>query len=217
MSGRATPHALALGVWLLVVGGAMATRPFKKGLFGPDGLESMAFLVLLLAFASSRRLRALLASIGRPRALLVTAVLALVLWGQLVRDNRVSFPFLQWSMYTKKDPPNDYLEYVARYRSGDTGLFPFGRLTSFSGSQLSDSQGRVLENRITKWLDPEEGEVASDAARAELAKLVATYNAGHGDDPVVHLAVMRRSVPIRGFTGRESIRSEQILELRFDD
>jgi hypothetical protein len=217
MSERARAYVAAAGLWLLVVGGALATRRFKKGLFGPDGLESMAFLVLLLAFASSARLRALLAGIGRPRAPLVAAVLGLVLWGQLARDNRVSFPFLQWSMYTHEDPPNHYLEYVATHRSGAAGLFPFGRLTAFSGSQASNAQGRVLENRITKWLTPEEGEIASDAARAELAKLVATYNAAHAGDPVVRLSVMRRSFAIRGFTGRESIRSEALLEMRFDD
>lgn len=216
MSERARAYGAAAGLWLLVVGGAMSTRPFKKGLFGLDGLESMAFLLLLLAFASSARLRALLAGIGRPRALLVAAVLGLVLWGQLARDNRVSFPFLHWSMYTHKRPPNHYLEYVATYRSGEAGLFPFGRLTLFSGSQVLDPQGRMLESRITMWLTPEEGEIASDAARAELEKLVATYNAAHAADPVVRLSVMRRRVPIQGFTGRESIRSEALLEMRFD-
>jgi hypothetical protein len=216
MSERARAYVAAAGLWLLVVGGAMSTRPFKKGLFSLDGLESMAFLLLLLALASSARLRALLAGIGRPRALLVAAVLGLVLWGQLARDNRVSFPFLHWSMYTHKRPPNHYLEYVATYRSGEAGLFPFGQLTLFSGSQVLDPQGRMLESRITTWLTPEEGEIASDAARAELEKLVVTYNAAHAADPVVRLSVMRRRVPIQGFTGRESIRSEALLEMRFD-
>lgn len=217
MSERARACLLAVGLWLLVVGGARATRRFEKDLFDLDGLECLAYLVLLLSFASSKRLRMLLAGMGPVRSFLVAAVLGLVLWGQLARDNRVSFPFLEWSMYTHKRPASDYLEYVATHRSGGTGPFPFGQLIVFAGSQVLSPQGRMLESRFARWFDREAGEIASDGARAELAKLVATYNAMHGADPVVRLSVMRRNVPIHAYAGRASIRSEVLLELRFDE
>lgn len=203
-------------LWLLIVGGAAATRPFGPGPFGADALESLAVGALLLAFASSAQVRSLLADIGRPRALFVTALLGLVLWGQLARDNRTSFPFLHWSMYTDPDPPRTYLEFEVRYRNGETGPFRFGQLTSFSGSKFLAPKGRALESRITKWLDPARGALVPDEARAALAKLVATYNARHRDNPVASLAVVRRRVPSSGFAGRESVLREPLFEMGFE-
>ena len=217
MSERAKAHALALVLWLLVVGGALATRPFEADCCGHDAFESLAMGALLLAFAASRRVRSLLGGIGLPRALFVSALLGLALWGQLARDNRVSFPFLAWSMYTKQDPPSEYLDFEVRYRNGETGRFPFGQLASFAGSKFMVPQGRALENRITQWLDPERGALDPETARTELGKLVATYNARHPDNPVVSMTVLRCSVPIRDFAGRESVVREPLLEVGFDD
>lgn len=215
MSERAKARAIALLLWLLVVVGASAARPLEEGLLGPDGIERVAVLGLLLAFASSRRLRALLAGIGAPRAFFVIALVCFVLWGQLARDNRASFPFLHWGMYTSRAPSNEYLDFEVRYRNGETGLFPFGELASFSGSMFLPSRGRALENGVAKWLRPEAA--TPDRARAELAKLAATYNRLHPGAPVVSMTVVRRVVPIRAFTGRETVRREPILELRFDE
>lgn len=215
MSERPRACALALLLWLLVVCGARVTRPVEGGLLGTDAIESAAVLVLLLAFASSQRLHALLAAIGAPRALFVTALLALVLWGQLARDNRASFPFLHWSMYTARNPSNEYLEFDVRRRSGEAGPFPFGDLASFSGSAFLPSRGRALENAVTKWLGRETFDPAR--ARAELAKLVATYNGQHPADPVVSLTVARRVVAIRDFEDRDSVGREPLLEMAFDE
>jgi hypothetical protein len=217
MSEGAKARVLALVLWGLAVGGASATRPFEGGFFGPEALESLAAGVLLLAFAASQRLRSLLTGIGAPRALFVTALLGLLLWGQLARDNRASFPFLHWSMYTSRTPSNAYLEFEVRYRNGETGPFPFGQLTSFSGSKFLAPQGRALENRITKWSRPAPGAPVPAMARAELAKLAATYNARHRDNPVASMSVVRRTVPIHDFTGRESVLREPLLEIGFDD
>jgi len=217
MSERAKARVLALVLWGLVVGAARATRPFEAGLLGPEVLESLAAGALLLAFASSRQVRSQLAGIGSPRALFVIALLGLVLWGQLARDNRASFPFLHWSMYTSRAPSNEYLEFEVRYRNGETGLFPFGQLTSFSGSKFLAPQGRALENRLTKWLRPGPGAPVPAMARAELAKLAATYNARYRGNPVVSMTVVRRTVPIQDFTGRESVLREPLLEMGFDD
>jgi hypothetical protein len=201
---------VACAFWLLVVGAAMATRTFKRGLWGADGLESAAMLILLLGCASSQRLRASLAGIGMPRLLFVAGLTGLVLWGQLVRNNRVSYPFLQWSMYTKKDPPNEYFEYRVRHRSGEQGLFRFGELMAFTGPE-----GRVLENRIARALQPDAEGGLPAAGSDALRELVATYNRSHQEDPVVHMLVTRLTVPIRDFAGRESIRREPVLEVRF--
>lgn len=205
--------SFALLLWLLVVAGARATRPLDAR--GPDGIESTAILVLLLTFAASQRLRSLLADVGRLRALFVIALLGLVLWGQLARDNHASFPFLPWSMYTATNPSNEYLEFEVRYRSGGTGPFAFGRLASFRGSKFLPSRGRALENGITKRL--RRNPFVPDRARAELAKLVATYNRQNPSDPVVALTVVRRVVPIHAFTGRDSVRREPLLEMGFDE
>jgi hypothetical protein len=217
MSERTKAQLLALALWGFVVCAALATRPFETGFFGPEALESVAVGALLLAFASSRRIRALLVGIGAPRALFVIALLGLSLWGQLARDNRTTFPFLHWSMYTSKAPQSRYVEFEVCYRNGETGLFPFGQFTSFSGSKFLPSRGRTLENRITKWLDPARGARGPDTARAELAKLAATYNARHRDNPLAALSVVRRSVPIHDFAGRASVSREVLLEMRLDD
>lgn len=205
-------RAVAALVWLIVVAGAAATRPFERA----ERIESLAIGALLLAFASSARVRELLAAIGRPRAAFVIALLGLVLWGQLARDARASFPFLPWSMYTNPAPQPAYLEFEARYRDGATGPFPFGALATFAGSKFLSSKGRALENRITQWLDPARGALAPDRARAELGKLAATYNAQHPGDPVVSIAVVRRVVPIQAFASRESIAREPLLELAIE-
>ena len=217
MTVRARAAALAVGLWALVVAGANATRPFEGGLRGTVALESLAVGLLLLALALSSRLRSLLGAIGRVRALWVIALLALVLWGQLARDNRASFPFLHWSMYTSPTPANEYLDFEVRYRSGRTGLFPFGALATFSGSRFVASQGRALEARAAQWLAPARGGPVPQSARAELAKLVATYNARHRDDPIATLIVARRRVPIRDFAGRTSVLREPLLEMDFDE
>lgn len=217
MSATVRAYAIAVALWAIVVGSAPATSSAGGELAAPDLIERAAIGLLLLGFASSARLRTLLAVIGALRACLVLALLGLVLWGQILRDNRTSFPFLHWSMYTRSAPPTDYVDFEVRHRSGATGTFPFERLTSFSGSNFLRPRGRALETRVTSWVRAGDGSLAPAAARAELAKLVAIHNARHGDDPIVALTVVRRVVPLHGFTGRESVGREPLLELRFDE
>ena len=167
--------------------------------------EAVVLLALILGAAAVAPLRSLIMRTGW-RAVLLLLLPALVCWGQLVRNDTRTYPFISWNMYTNADTLPEFLEYVAVYADGTRGDFPFHLMISMSG-------GRPLESRFGKQIRSAPGPEQAETVKQELRILAELYNRRFPENPVEKIIVNRLVIDVRAFDPVRGPGSIMLLEV----
>jgi len=196
------------GIWLLALGPVFATGKFRFTLKNPDWIEAIVLWFGLMAILSSASLRATLWNQGTACKWLLVLLTVMILHGQFARNSSASFPFVSWGMYTNPRPTPKYASWTVTYRDGSVGEFPFQKVSNRGGIRpfLERFQKLVLRPEA----DPNEVERLHRG-------LVALFNHRHSDNPIVEMQLLRRTIPIDSFSGRESISGEVVAVFTFRD
>jgi hypothetical protein len=127
-------------------------------------------------------------------------------------ESKRTWPFVQWKMYTSFRTVPTYLEYEARFASGERDHYPFSAVGPKSSPRAFMGRFHRGLDRVASP-DPEILEVNVAGLVEDMRDLMRIYNARHPDDPIVAMAVYRRVVPTRGYTGPESVERRKLAVL----
>lgn len=176
--------------------------------------EAGMYLLLFLACASYKPLRAAFLGLDRYRRAFLGAFLLAAVLGQLAKSAKTTYPFSAWGMYANAHPSSEYLNFEAVLRSGATIPFPF---TQVSPSTSSRPFIQHFTRRINRMRRIDDGEPGRDEALTEieglLSAVVAVYNRRHPRDPIRAVRADACSIPIDTYRDRSSIRCQRVLSL----
>lgn len=203
-------NALVVIYWAAIVFiGFLSPSAGKK-----VALESILFLVLLLAIWNTHAFRSLFMQFSKPHKSLLLALIGLVLLGQVISSHRISHPFPEWAMYCGAEPRKTYNEYQAVYASGDTAHFPFHEVAPVIS--VRGFMGRF--NNIARPIKNFEVLNAQDSAALDslahnLKVVMRLYNEEHNKNPIRSIHVSQRAVPVEGYVDRSSVVKIPILQV----
>ena len=181
-------------------------------------VEGIVYLLLLIALARWRPLRAPFTRLHPGHKALLGGFLALVLIAQLGQLSRRSFPFVAWRMFTGTVNSTEvpFYEYRGTLRSGETVVLRPARLVP------SLKNGRFvgkLKSLAARALSKEESRSRTEHRRRYSETLVALgglYNRENPDDPLASIQVYRCSVDLRDYVDDSSIRRTAVWRVDVD-
>jgi len=171
-------------------------------------LEALLYAALALWLASRRPVRELVRALGPGQRAFAAALVAALVGGQLFDDGARTFPFVPWAMYTQRSPGDPvFCEYRLRRASGS-----LEDLTAFRPGAAMSVQ---MHHRLEVLSAQIEG-AGDEAARTNLLRdydhvlqtVAAAAASRRSDDPPVAVEVERVTVPLRSYSGPESLRRE---------
>lgn len=159
---------------------------------------------LLLADPAVRRVGACL---GRRRSVVLTVLLGMFAFCHLVRvpgEGLRTYPFVEWSMYTRPSAHSTYMRFLATHASGRRAHYPF--------EELYGRAPRAMMRRFEPAAKAALGDSAPDRAAAarrgledDLRRLTDVYNRRHAADPIVTLEAEHCTFVTKEYHGRDSI------------
>ena len=149
-------------------------------------VEGLAYLALYLGLLSFAPVREWITAIPSPYRAVVTALVFLATWGQLVVDSRTTFPFPAWTMYARPEP-RTLLEYY-RYRGVDARgqevwVDPAEELTFVNSAEIA-SRVKYIGRPATSPTDGPRRDEARQKVRDLLTAIATAYDRSHPDAPL---------------------------------
>lgn len=195
-SGRAVTATL---VSLAVVGCLVpgATRALEVA-------AAVAVGRLLLRDAAVRRV---IASLGRARTAAVAILFGAFAFFHLVGirgEGLKTYPFVEWSMYTRPSSRSTFMRFVATHASGRRAHYPFEDLYGRSPRSMM----RRFEPAARMALGesgPDRAEAARRGLEDDLQRLAELHDRRHPADPIVALDAEHCMIVTAEYRGRESV------------
>lgn len=191
----------------VAVGLLVSTRPPLIRFL--DFWETLPYLLFLFLLAARPVLRTLLGELDTGRRVLALGFFALLFAGQIASDSKRTYPFVQWKMYTSIRPGTTWLEYEAGFASGDRRHYPFEEVGPRSSPRAFMGRFQRTVERVEKNPSALHGKDAAGLL-ADMRHLARLYNRRNQDDSITNITVYRRTVPVRAYTGPESVERRRL-------
>jgi hypothetical protein len=195
--------------WLVVAGAGLSLRSQGSRVTSTAIVESLFHLAVLLFLARQDALRDLLAELPRPRRWLLIGLFGLLLIGQLGGRNRLTFPFVQWGMYTNSFAGNRYLDYTATREDGVEIRFPIVEVYPTAGRHIVWKVAPLMAVGMRGNAGP-----SRDDALAQVDALLLAYgrryNNARPTAPVKGIHVWECAIPIDDYRGPSSITRRRV-------
>jgi hypothetical protein len=187
---RIGPIALVIAVV------AIALAQFVDGI--EDAVETTVLLALVALFVASPSVRQFVAAAPRAHRFVAIPILAAVVMGQIVNENRALFPFAAWSMYASGVPEENRGTNLTRL----IGIDETGRRQVLDVESLFGLMTRraiqPLDGRTTAYLaarTPTDRRTIQDAMALRVQAVMRTWNERHPERPIRHIEIERAWLP----------------------
>ncbi len=144
--------------------------------------------------------------LGVLRVTIISLILFCTILGQGLKNNKLTYPFSYWGMYSDKYTGNTYTEFLISLDDGTELHYPFRDLTFFSRRAFM----RKVENMdriVNRFPDSDEMVARVDQKKLDsfLTGLTLIYERQNPDSKVVRFDIYLVSIPVHNWQGLESL------------
>lgn len=177
-----------LAYWA-VIAAAAYRHTIRPG--GETLLEMAAQLLLLLALFAIPALRSAFIELRSGYKLLVAGLGAVILAGQIISNDRKTYPFPNWPMFCRPVTSDTvtHIDFIATYATGKSGYFPLHDITH---SRFPQAFKRRFKLPVRAYVAGAADSTILDSLERDVTRLIGIYNARTPDDPVRSIAVIQR-------------------------
>lgn len=188
-------------IWLstiLLVFAATIGPGFSIPVFFEGGL----YFVVLAACLFVPKLIPTFLSLDPFRKCFILLGIMAIIFSQLYREDRRTYPFAHWGMYSSASPSQSVIYFNAVHQSGREQQFPFHRISPSSSPRAF--MAKIRNNYYRPFLHAKTGSDEKEKAELELRRilveLAGIYNQAHPDDPIMELSVGMALINPHGYS-----------------
>lgn len=146
-----------------------------------------------------------LSKIGKFRLIFFVILSILLFSGQGIKNNRITYPFSYWGMYSSSNAPNTFIEYNIELSSGEKIHYPFEIITNYSP--------RAFMRKIENLLPPNAG--SEEQLEELLLSLRNILEQQYPEKEVSKIIIERVKVPVNKWDKIRSLKKSTIHTLHF--
>lgn len=153
-------------------------------------VELLVYVILLAALLWSSRIRSTFSALDRRRQWLIGSIIAAAIFAQLIGLPRLTYPFVDWTMYSQVHPANTFIRYDAVRESGHREHLPIDRLSPSTSPRAAMASLSILAQS--------EDESDHERLGTAIQGFTSIENRRNPTDPIVRVIVSRCSIEVSG-------------------
>lgn len=158
------------------------------------------------------------AGIERYKLILIWVLIFMAILGQGLKDNKLTYPFSYWGMYSSPYTSNSFLEYNITLKDGTSLHYPFDEVTYFSRRafmrKIDDKHRAATSTSASDTTAKHEvRENLDDMLRA----LSAIYETNHPGTEIIKFEIDEVRIPIHNWEGKKSLTRNNTYSFRLNE